>query len=320
MQDLGYLALAIVHARAYIQECCPLGTFLEEYRTSKVSFLKTRHTQTGDDYEHTVFTTWKMSFNKLRPLAATFLSVVAFMHHDGVREAIFSNAASRITAENPSTVAMEFLTQLRKEGKWDSFQFRDSVVRELISFSLITHDRKNDIFSIHPLVHFWIQSEVGNRNLFCQAAQTILALATDWRFKAEDYAFRRILLPHVQQAVNHEILVDHSSMSVFGLIFRESGLYTEAEKLQVVAMETMKRALGDEHPDTLTSMANLAEMFRNQGRWNEAEKLEVVVMETRKRVLGDRHRDTLTSMARLASTFRSQGRWDEAEKLQVVAP
>ena len=75
--------------------------------------------------------------------------------------------------------------------------------------------------------------------------------------------------------MNHEILVDHPSLPVFGLIFEESGLYTEAENLQVVAMETTKRVLGDEHPDTLTSMANLAVTFHNQGRWNEAEKLEV---------------------------------------------
>src|SRR3954469_21221439 len=29
--------------------------------------------------------------------------------------------------------------------------------------------------------------------------------------------------------------------------------------------------LGAEHPDTLTSMANLASTYRNQGRWKEAE-------------------------------------------------
>ena len=59
-------------------------------------------------------------------------------------------------------------------------------------------------------------------------------------------------------------------------------------------METRKRVLGEEHPDTLTSMANLASTYRNQGRWKEAEELEVQVMETRKRVLGagaSRHAD-----------------------------
>ena len=35
-----------------------------------------------------------------------------------------------------------------------------------------------------------------------------------------------------------------------------------------------KRMLGAEHPDTLTSMANLASTYRNQGRWKEAEELD----------------------------------------------
>jgi hypothetical protein len=39
------------------------------------------------------------------------------------------------------------------------------------------------------------------------------------------------------------------------------------------------RVLGDEHPDTLTSMADLASTYSNQGRWKEAEELEVRVME-----------------------------------------
>jgi hypothetical protein len=35
------------------------------------------------------------------------------------------------------------------------------------------------------------------------------------------------------------------------------GRYKEAKELFVQVMETRKRALGDKHPDTLTSMGNL---------------------------------------------------------------
>ena len=44
--------------------------------------------------------------------------------------------------------------------------------------------------------------------------------------------------------------------------------------------------LGQEHPDTLTSMVNLALTYKAQGRWKKAEGLEVNVLETRMRVLG----------------------------------
>ncbi|KAK2734188.1 Kinesin light chain 5, partial [Colletotrichum kahawae] len=87
---------------------------------------------------------------------------------------------------------------------------------------------------------------------------------------------------------------------------------------------------GQEHPSTLTSMANLASTYRNQGRWKEAEELEVRVIEMRKRVLREEHPSTLMSMANLALTtkadgrrrrssltFWKQGRWKEAEELNV---
>ena len=92
------------------------------------------------------------------------------------------------------------------------------------------------------------------------------------------------------------------------------GKYDDAETAFTQVMETRKRVLGQEHPDTLTSMANLASTYRNQGRWKEAEQLEVQVMETRKRVLGQEHPDTLTSIDNLASTYQNQGRWKEAYK------
>ncbi|KAJ6126484.1 hypothetical protein N7523_002096 [Penicillium sp. IBT 18751x] len=95
------------------------------------------------------------------------------------------------------------------------------------------------------------------------------------------------------------------------------GRWEAAEQLDVQVMETRKTKLGVDHPDTLTSMANLASTYRSQGRWEEAEQLFVQVMETRKMKLGVDHPDTLTSMANLALTYWNQGRWEEAEQLNM---
>jgi len=96
------------------------------------------------------------------------------------------------------------------------------------------------------------------------------------------------------------------------------GTFTRLCMLLLEALEADRRILGQEHPDTLTSIANLASTYRNQGRWKEAEDLEVLVMETSSRVLGQEHPSTLTSIANLASTFWNQGRWKEAEDLEVL--
>jgi hypothetical protein len=47
--------------------------------------------------------------------------------------------------------------------------------------------------------------------------------------------------------------------------------------------------LGEDHPDTLTSMANLASTLWNQGRWEEAEQLFMQVVKTSKAKLGEDH-------------------------------
>ena len=92
---------------------------------------------------------------------------------------------------------------------------------------------------------------------------------------------------------------------LFRSTFWNQGRLKEAEELDMQVMETRKRVLGEEHPSTLTSMANLALTYKNQGRWKEAEELEVQVMETRKRVLGDEHLDVLMAMDNLAFTLKS---------------
>lgn len=48
-----------------------------------------------------------------------------------------------------------------------------------------------------------------------------------------------------------------------------------------------RQLLGEEHPDTLTSMANVASTYWNQGRRKEAEGLIVLMIATMKRVLGE---------------------------------
>ncbi|KAF8333800.1 hypothetical protein F5887DRAFT_1079968 [Amanita rubescens] len=86
------------------------------------------------------------------------------------------------------------------------------------------------------------------------------------------------------------------------------GRWDEAEKLEVEVMEASKEKLGSQHPDTLTSMANLASTYRNQERWDEAEKLFVEVVKARKEKLGSEHPSTLTSMANLALTYQEAGK------------
>ncbi|OHW92815.1 TPR domain protein [Colletotrichum incanum] len=64
-------------------------------------------------------------------------------------------------------------------------------------------------------------------------------------------------------------------------------------------METRKRVLGDEHPDTLTSMANLAQTWNRQERRVDAIQLMRDCFRLRQRCLGVDHPHTKFSLSDL---------------------
>jgi hypothetical protein len=71
--------------------------------------------------------------------------------------------------------------------------------------------------------------------------------------------------------------------------YLNQGRWKEAEELEVQVMETRKRVLGQEHPDTLLSMGNLSFMFNSQGRRDEAITLLAQVVALLPQRLGEDH-------------------------------
>ncbi|KAF2735904.1 hypothetical protein EJ04DRAFT_433983, partial [Polyplosphaeria fusca] len=81
--------------------------------------------------------------------------------------------------------------------------------------------------------------------------------------------------------------------------YRNQGRWKEAEQLGVQVMETRKRVLGDEHPNTLISMNNLAFTLKEQGIYNEGIPLLEKCCRLRQQVLGPKHPDTISSFQAL---------------------
>ncbi|THH16169.1 hypothetical protein EW146_g4419 [Bondarzewia mesenterica] len=329
VKEFGYLALAVVQAGAYMKRTdCTFTVYLELYRQRRAELLEEYRdeVQKPDDYKWTVYTTWAMSFQQLGPLAQEFLQICSFLHHEGISEAIFENATDNIDLYEPVipdiepdlSVCKAFLGNFQdSEGVWDTVQFK-RVIAEIRSYSLMDLAPESQMLSIHPLVHSWSRTTITNVASTVWCAQCILGMSVHWEFASEDYLFRRTLIPHITEALKENPNPRSDIASRFGLAYDEGGRWEAARALELVVMETRRRVLGEEHPDTLTAMGNLASTFSDQGRWKEAESLEVVVMETRQRVLGEEHPDTLSTMANLASTFSNQGRWKEAESLEVA--
>jgi serine/threonine protein kinase/Flp pilus assembly protein TadD len=104
-------------------------------------------------------------------------------------------------------------------------------------------------------------------------------------------------------------------IQTMGEVYASLGLYEQSRPLFEKAVETRRRVLGPEHPDTLTSMDFLARNLERQGHGAEAEALARETLEARSRVLGPEHPDTIGSMHDLAAVLLVRGRYAEAEKL-----
>ncbi|MFM6589981.1 MAG: CHAT domain-containing protein [Microcystis panniformis] len=95
----------------------------------------------------------------------------------------------------------------------------------------------------------------------------------------------------------------------------QQGKYNEAIPLAEQALAIHKQQLGDNHPNTATSLNNLAELYRVQGRYSEAEPLYKEALSIWEQQLGDNHPLTALSLNNLAELYRVQGRYSEAEPL-----
>ena len=175
---------------------------------------------------------------------------------------------------------------------------------------------------MHKLVHAWAQDrlEIGRQRQLSFLALELMAEET--ALEGVEPSHRLRLVPHVMASFGVSSRVDEPLYRIaqdkvamtdsLGSFLYRLGRWSKAYEVQIFHFTKIKMMLGEEKPDTLTSMNSLASTYRNQGRWKEAEQLDVQVMETTKRVLGEEHPNTLTSMNNLAFTWKRQGRSGKA--------
>ena len=334
VEALGYLALAIAQAGAFIRETfCSMNEYLELYEKRQKELLGYFPKHTGTDYGFTVYTTWQVSLDMIESMRDTasnhaleLLKLLCFYHHDQVPVNMLYNAWHK-SEEHPMGPG----SSLWSEAFSDFFEYQQSIrasVTLLASFSLITRD-SDALLSFHPLVHNWCRDRMSetDQQLSCRRAVSLIVRSVTWGFDTEDYTFRRSLVSHAHACLR---FYDHRNREFDGnelhewptlaLILGENGWIRKALELTEQVVQLCKTTLGEEHPDTLTSMQNLAINYSEAGRRSEALQLTEQVVQFRKTKLGEEHPDTLKSMQSLAIDYSEAGRRSEALQLteQVV--
>lgn len=184
----------------------------------------------------------------------------------------------------------------------------------LQQFSLIGRPRKQ-IIVVHRLIQAVLKDQLAEAELNAYSNEVVTlsdeALPKNWDTQQLRELCRRfqnqVVEPVCQVGELQSPRTDKSFLRV-GPFLLGDGKLTDAELLQRRSRHILVRALGEEHPDTLTSMDNLALTYLGQGKLHEAAELGKKAWEARKRTLGEEHPDTLTSsMSNLAKIYEGLG-------------
>ncbi|KAH8693883.1 hypothetical protein BGW36DRAFT_463515 [Talaromyces proteolyticus] len=323
VESLGYLALAIVQAGAYIRETsCSLSDYLELYSRRRRNLLQNRPDHLGTDYEYSIYASWEVSVDIIKSkrdtvssLALRLLSIFGFYHHDQIPTQMFYNAWHRMQAQIRDDSPSKFP---------DYQQLIQASISLLASFSLITRNIDTSL-SLHPLVHGWCRDRISDyeeQQLNYRRAHWLLASSVAWEYKTEDYTFRRSLVFHVLKIrlqLHQGELSDKEKMlgwPVLALILGENGGTTDAIQMLEEVLKLQRSKLSNNHPNTLSTMNSLANRYREIGRPVEALQLSEEVVDLLKTKLGDDHPDKLRSMHNLAIQYSEAEQ--QAEALQLL--
>ena len=311
--ELGCIPLAVDQAGAYIAAGkCDIKRYLRQFSLHRQTLMSDTTFMGASNYNQNVYGTWDLSFKEIEKrsgeqskdaeaaqAAILILQICALYHYSNISEDIFQSAAeqsrehvvnSQVAKQLPQAISSldHTLLALDNDGHWDDFIFGQGI-GVLVSFSLIKRGQSSEML----LVHCWSRERMlrSEQERIYQIGSTILSCAVSWRFTSQDYALRQVIFPHIkanelygsQMGLTKQYNDDQ--WSNFALVMLENGDWNKAEQLFVEVMDMRKKLLGTEHPDTLTSMANVASTYQNQGRWNEAEQLKVQAMDMSKKVL-----------------------------------
>ncbi|KAH6629430.1 kinesin light chain 3 [Boeremia exigua] len=200
-------------------------------------------------------------------------------------------------------------------------QAREDAIITLDRYALVTRRPAESAFDVHRLVHQALREQLQVQGRLHECTQRTVTQLLQV-FPNSDHSNRskwRRLLPHAQYALSHSKKDDNQEKTNLAENCAEAlvsdGQYNRAEELCMQVMESRRRVLGSEHPDTLISVNNLGSVLESQGKHKEAEAMHRRALEAREKTLGREHPSTLASMSNLGLVLERQGKYEEAEAM-----
>jgi hypothetical protein len=117
---------------------------------------------------------------------------------------------------------------------------------------------ETDMFSIHPLVHSWTRSTLVNREFYTYWMVAILGMGIASIQRAENQAAALWLVPHIDSLLRGQVDAAPDFNTEYARTYGYAGRLKKAEQLEIAAIEKHKKALGEDHPDTIMLLMHLA--------------------------------------------------------------
>ncbi|EXK76699.1 hypothetical protein FOQG_18568 [Fusarium oxysporum f. sp. raphani 54005] len=344
LDELQRLPLAISQAGAYMRRMSMTAEqYLDLLRQGKSRWEVLNVSDTDrhrrPDVSNSVLETWRISIEQIRAeseISYQILHVIAYVDSQDIPHELVAAAARRCDEEDEedeiSTGQVMGLEVLQAAARLKEFSF----------LSLRQTEDGDRRYEMHKLVQEAIRYGLRVRG---SAATTVDKVSeVDSRPKKDEAYYcgralhvvdgffpssERATWLRCEQYLTHAIRVGEwaevggTDIETATLLQRvsyflyERGRWREREPVDSRAWGLRRKVLGEKHPDTIRSMADLATTYHAQGRYDEAESIYQEALELRREVLGEKHPDTISSMASLAATYHAQGRYDEDEEISV---
>lgn len=292
---LGNLPLAITHAAAFVDDnrALPLTKYVELLQ------------KTYDDQKALLdgtLTSLKLSIDRLSRSAPHATELLCFM-------AILERQ------EIPKQLLM-------KEYQIEA-QLLISIGR-LKSASLITADSDDGTFTMHQLVQLavrdWLENRKGKELYHSRAAARLLDDFPDAEYENRLACAR--LFPHVKAVIDYHCI---ASPAYAKLLHKAAQYQLQQEQFRAAfkyaqeAYNLHRELLGENTPETITSLALLAKAQLDSGNYRQAQEMQEKVLSGNAKLFGAKDPATLSSMNDLGLVLRRECQYSRAEYMHREA-
>ncbi|WP_050777808.1 tetratricopeptide repeat protein [Micromonospora sp. ATCC 39149] len=312
--ELGHLPLAVEQAGAYLaQTRTTVGDYLRLLAQHPAAMY--RDGEEGRAAERTIARVWHVTLDAFAddPLPGRLLRALAWYAPEAIPRSLWHHLGDG--AGEPAVTR---------------------AIGRLAAYNMLSIDPATRAVTVHRLVQAVARTpdpddphrqpdDITTARTTATAALTT-ALPDDWRTPTT-WPTWRTLLPHVDalvsqtaaHATDSDRVAQAYLLNATSLFLLNQGNLPHAIAYLKQALTDRRRVLGNDHPDTLTSVNNLAYAYDSAGDLGQAIPLYKQALTDRRRVLGNDHPDTLTSVNNLASAYDSAGDLGQAIPLYKQA-